>query len=437
MGTTLVAKANTGAGLDSLAGVTTPDGFAAAVKVVDAAGADLLVATAALQSTANTALALLHTDLIAPLPAGTNAIGAITNTSFQVSNFPATQAISAVTLPLQSDVTISGSLIALNSVLIISSNGAGTVIATIAGTWVGTIIFEGSNDTFVTSQAIVATNLSAVAPFAASTTINGAFSIICAGYKQVQCRMSAYTSGTATIVMNASAAERIIVPLQGNPANLQMTATQGPAGATAWPVTMATVPTGAATDATALIGNAQRDTLVNTGVALTGQAGGDYDGVDILTQLLDAGTGEAISTRLVNAPRQDATGAQFVSTSNVVGTPAANNPYVIAGVDGSNIIRRIATDINGNVSTISNVLAPLTNQRGQAIVKQAPTASGEPSIIELLQQINAASIASTHLLTQLVALMRGQNDPPLGEDADSLIGDIIDQRFPFNNLAIN
>ena len=73
-------------------------------------------ATSALQTTANTALAQIHTDLTAPLPAGTNAIGSVS-----VSNFPSTQ-------PVSGTVAIS------NPQTSVSITGTPSVTATISGT---------------------------------------------------------------------------------------------------------------------------------------------------------------------------------------------------------------------------------------------------------------------------------------------------------------
>lgn len=123
------------------------------------------------------------------------------------------------------DQTASGSLGVLNATVPLVTNGAGTAIFEITGTWVGTITFEGSNNNFTTSQAVDTTFLGGIQTSSATTTINGFFSVLSGGFAKIQARMSSYTSGTATILANGSQADRIVVSRQGNPNNLQTLAT--------------------------------------------------------------------------------------------------------------------------------------------------------------------------------------------------------------------
>lgn len=57
-------------------------------------------------------------------------------------------------------------------------------------------------------------------------------------------------------------------------------------------------------------------------MVLTGSADGAYAGVPIIEQVLDPATGEALSVRVVNQPRQDSTGAAIISDAvQVPGAP--------------------------------------------------------------------------------------------------------------------
>ena len=127
--------------------------------------------------------------------------------------------------PAGLDVVASGNLTALNTTVPIATKGTGTAIVEITGTWSGIITFEGSNNNFTTVQAVTAIFLGGIQTNAATTTTNGYFSVVVAGFAKMQARMSTYTSGTAAVLINASAAERIVVPLQGNPNNHQVLAT--------------------------------------------------------------------------------------------------------------------------------------------------------------------------------------------------------------------
>jgi hypothetical protein len=172
------------------------------------------LATSTLQNTGNTSLASLDTK--------TPALG----NSNTAGSTPVTMSADSATATLG----------ALNATVQVPCTGSGTGIIQISGTWVGTVIFEGSNDNFVTSQAITSVYLGGLATQSSSWTTNGFYTVLTAGFKKLQARMSAYTSGTAVIAADTTAATRVIVPIQGNAANLQMTATQGPAGASAWKV---------------------------------------------------------------------------------------------------------------------------------------------------------------------------------------------------------
>jgi hypothetical protein len=193
-----------------------------------------------------------------PLPITLSAAQMATLTPFgtvAVGNFPATQAISAAALPLPSgaatsanqatelaslatiatntsagkvtgDTTASGTLGALNAAVTLATNGVGTSIFELTNVWVGTVTFEGSNNGFTTAQAIAAIYLGGLQTQASTTTTNGFFSVITAGFAQVRARMSAYTSGSATVLANGSSTTRVVVPVQGNPNNLQVLASQ-------------------------------------------------------------------------------------------------------------------------------------------------------------------------------------------------------------------
>lgn len=161
----------------------------------------------------------------------------------------------------QTDNTATGSLAALNATVVLSTVGMSTSIFGISGAWVGTITFEASNDSFTTLVPVAAVYLNALQTQSSQATTNGQYSAITAGFAKVRANMTAYTSGSATITAEASVGNRISVALQGNPNNLQVLATQGAAGASAWkvdgsavtqPISAATLPlpTGASTEAT-------------------------------------------------------------------------------------------------------------------------------------------------------------------------------------------
>lgn len=124
------------------------------------------------------------------------------------------------------DNNATGSLGALNATVPIPTNGCGTAIYELGGTWTGTVTFEGSDNNFTTAQSIIAINLTAGGPYSTTASANGFYSVLPQGFAKIQARMSAYTSGAATVTANSSTGTRVIVPVQGVAGNLQMTANQ-------------------------------------------------------------------------------------------------------------------------------------------------------------------------------------------------------------------
>lgn len=102
---------------------------------------------------------------------------------------------------LASDRLGSGSLTALNTTVVANSEGASTAMFIVAGTWVGTISVQGSVDSGTTWSSIVATG-SGQSVFT-TTTSNDNIKVPCGGFNRVRLIMSAYTSGTATVLWDA------------------------------------------------------------------------------------------------------------------------------------------------------------------------------------------------------------------------------------------
>lgn len=100
-------------------------------------------------------------------------------------------------------LTTTGTLTALNSTVGTSSlNGMGTIGVIITGTWVGTISFQGSVDgtNYTAVQGAVLGGLGIVS----STSSNLSFRANATGLKTFQVKMTSYTSGTASITIQAT-----------------------------------------------------------------------------------------------------------------------------------------------------------------------------------------------------------------------------------------
>lgn len=221
--TTAVTQA-TAASLNAT--VTQGPAGAAAWKVDGSASTQPISGTVTANAGTNlntSALALETGGNLAAINTKTPALGQ----AAMAASSPVVIASNQSTLPIanQTDSTATGSLGALNATVVLATNGAGTAMTEISGTWSGTITFQGSNNAFSTFQAITSINISSASTQSATTTANGFYSVVCAGFAQVRAIMTAYTSGSAAITMEGSAAHRVVVPLQGIPANLQATVT--------------------------------------------------------------------------------------------------------------------------------------------------------------------------------------------------------------------
>lgn len=100
------------------------------------------------------------------------------------------------------DATASGSLAGAAQVVTLALAGQSAAAAQITGTWAGTITFEGSLDG-TTWNPINAVSASTSTP-QTTTTVNGLYRITPAGLQQIRVNMSAFTSGSATVLLRGS-----------------------------------------------------------------------------------------------------------------------------------------------------------------------------------------------------------------------------------------
>jgi hypothetical protein len=154
------------------------------------------VATSANQTTANTSLATIAGDT-------TSLDGKVTT-----CNTDAVDITDDVTRLLGKianyDVLANGTLGALNETVSLASANLGTAGVGISGTWAGTIVAEGDVGDGVWATIPLIHSLTGAA--LASTTGNGNWFIGVAGFLNVRIRMSLYTSGTATVYIEGTAA---------------------------------------------------------------------------------------------------------------------------------------------------------------------------------------------------------------------------------------
>lgn len=107
------------------------------------------------------------------------------------------------------DVAVTTVNVTSTSSVAASTDGRATISFTLIGTWVGTVVFEATNDATPTWIAVQALSVGA-SSLVSSTTGNGTFVIPCAGYTQVRIRATAFSSGTLFVTSNASALSNVV-----------------------------------------------------------------------------------------------------------------------------------------------------------------------------------------------------------------------------------
>lgn len=124
----------------------------------------------------------------------------------------------------------SANLGSLNAESAIDLNGHATLMVDVRGTFVGTVVFEGTIDG-TNYYTIPGYNVSTAA-YVAGATATAQIALNCAGYRRLRGRCAAYTSGVIIITMRATTADFTSI-VERIPATLGVTVTStGGTGAT-------------------------------------------------------------------------------------------------------------------------------------------------------------------------------------------------------------
>lgn len=139
------------------------------------------------------------------------------------------------TMALSTDRIGSGSINALNGVVVANTNGAGAVTFTLTGAWTATVSIQGFDGTnWITIGGVVP--LSGLTSF---LTFDQSVNVPCGGMSAVRLIATAYTSGTVLVNWDAGAAPNSIQVYNNAQGNFLDTAYQGGN----WQVNVTTLPT--------------------------------------------------------------------------------------------------------------------------------------------------------------------------------------------------
>jgi len=161
-------------------------------------------ATSALQTSGNSSLSTIASN--------TTGVSTAANQSTMITSL---NTIAANTGAQSTDTIATGSISALNGAVLVNAQGAYTISANIAGTFVGTVVAEGQDASGVWNQLpmyIVQTTT----PYPQTFTVTTPSTVLITGggYASVRIRSSAFTSGTINVGLNASLAQQTIFSAQ-------------------------------------------------------------------------------------------------------------------------------------------------------------------------------------------------------------------------------
>lgn len=367
---------------------TQPVSGTVTAKIQDSSGSSITLGQHAMSSSLPVAIASDQTGIAVKLSDATGnnvTLGQKAMASSLPVVIASDQSSVSVAVP---DKTQSSSVSGLNGTTSFLCNGCETLIMQIGGSWSGTLTFQYSQDGSNWNQAWAYTIPSsfATAPQytgVVSTNASGNFLIPVAGYAQVRVLMSAFTSGTATVLWEGSVSGQQIPVVQTTAANLQMTASQGGS----WTVN-ANAGTNLNTSALAL-DTSVNGILVSQGSTTSGEKGPLIQGA--------VTTGSPSYTTAQTSPLSLTTaGAVRVDASATVQPVSQSGTWNINNISGTISLptgaSTSALQTTGNTS-LSTIATALT-------LAQGSTTSGQTGALTLAAVTTAAPSYST-----------GQTDP--------------------------
>ena len=240
------------------------------------------------------------------------------------------------------DATATGALSAAGTNVALALSGQSSGLITLAGIWAGTIAFEGFDGATWFPINGVSSSTSTPSP---TTVVNGAYRITPAGFSSIRANMTAFTSGSATVVLRAAVGTGGVFANQILPMKL----TDGVSIQTIKPASTAAV----AADQAAVVA-LHPSSPTPPGAAIIGKVGIDQTTPGTTNAVAFSNTTIAVT----NAGTFAAQCTLAAETTKVIGTVNVAASQTIGLVAGSATIGALTANQTVNVAQ-TNGVAPL------------------------------------------------------------------------------
>lgn len=270
----------------------------------------------------------------------------------------------------------------------------GTLVFEVTGTWKGKIVVEGAIDGTYNNLSIV--QPAGAISFAGinNDNQNGVYrALLIAGYTHVRLRMSSYTSGTASVIMNAAQLVPTTFAWQLNAANLQTTTTWTTANDAQVGALTETAPN-TDTASSGLNGRLQRiaqrlSSIVALLPTALGAGGGlKIDGSGTALPISGTVTATVDTSALATSAKQDTTNTQI----GIVTETAPSTDTASSGLNGR--LQRIAQRITSMITALTDGTqkSQVVGPDGSALEVYTRTQTPTPKVIGV--QIGPGDIIS-------------------------------------------
>ncbi len=261
------------------------------------------------------------------------------------------------------DLTTSGTIIALNGAVTHVTHGCGSAMVSIGGTWSATLQIQGlAPDGATWTNLAVAVAGAGVGTFSSSAiTANGTYRCATAGgFSAIRVTATAFTSGTVNVAILTASTAATVGVIALNAANMQVTNTPVDGARATYSAAVVNQATGLlATDIFTITGSASK-TIRVTKVEVSAFSGGNSNNTVVLLKRSTANTG-GTSAAQTAVPHDSASAAATATVLAYTVNPTTGT------LVGNLVTRRMSTPATNSASQSSETLFA-AGRPAQAIV---------------------------------------------------------------------